>query len=293
MGSTTSSSTKSTLGSATPIAYLDHYLKLFLTRLKPTMRAGRGGIWYAADRKLTRREFSLAITGQKSLGLYAVSRQGNSLWTCLDVDDAESFKGLAALAFTLSDQDNILLERSRRGGHLWIFGPPTPWQQAQDYGRYLAASYGLKKVEVFPKGPGLSGVKAPASRHPRTGLCYPFLDPKTGEVLDDFQATILKLRQRPFPVVHYREEPHLFGNSEQVSPRPVKGMETDHLALCMEIERYTRLRHYAPTKAKGRCVFHDDRHPSLSVIDGYWRCWACGVGGGLSAFRKLAREKGL
>ncbi|MGI8483562.1 MAG: CHC2 zinc finger domain-containing protein [Thermomicrobiales bacterium] len=42
----------------------------------------------------------------------------------------------------------------------------------------------------------------------------------------------------------------------------------------------------------GRCPFHDDRHPSLSILGGFWRCWAgCGEGG-VNAFRALEKQRG-
>lgn len=36
----------------------------------------------------------------------------------------------------------------------------------------------------------------------------------------------------------------------------------------------------------GRCPFHSDKSPSLSVdpAKSYWRCWACGFGGDQVAF---------
>ena len=282
-----------------PNPYPNHYLKLFVNRVEPVMRASRGR-WYCDQSRLTRAELLHAITGQATLGLYAVSKRGKSRWLCIDSDTDDQFKGLAALALNLSDQDNLLLERSRRGGHLWLLCPPTPWEDVANYGHYLTMTYGLQKVEVFPKSAGLNGVRAPGSRHPRTGKVYDFLDPATGEVLRDIQATIMALTPRPLPRVLFHREAQISGDSGQLprqlsgKPRQFKEMETDHWELCREIEQYTTLRHYAPTKAKGRCPLHQpDRHPSLVVWDGYWACLSgCGKGG-LSAFRKRIKEHGL
>jgi hypothetical protein len=279
-------------------AYPARYFRLFINRIEPVMRSSRGK-WYCDQTRLKRAELQWAITGQASLGLYAVSKADRAKWLCLDADTDAAFRGLASLAATMSDQANLLVERSRRGGHLWLLCPPTPWEDVQNYGHYLALTYGLQKIEIFPKGPGLNGVKAPGSRHPKTGKVYEFLDPATGEVLRDSQATIMALKPQPLPRVLFHREAQVFGNSEQLPHQrsgesgQFKEMETDHWELCREIEQYTTLRHYEPTRAKGNCPLHDDRHPSLTVIDGYWRCWSgCGRGG-LSAFRKLVKEQGL
>jgi hypothetical protein len=196
-------------------AYPASYFRLFVNRIEPVMRSTRGR-WYCAQSRLTRAELLWAITGQASLGLYAVSKSGKSRWLALDGDTDQAFRGLASIAATMSDQDNLLLERSRRGGHLFILCPPTPWEDVQNYGHYLTMTYGLQKVEVFPKGPGLSGIKAPGSRHPRTGRVYAFLDSATGEVLTDIQATIMALKPQPLPRVLFHREAQPFGKTEQL-----------------------------------------------------------------------------
>ena len=33
------------------------------------------------------------------------------------------------------------------------------------------------------------------------------------------------------------------------------------------------------SKGKARCIFHSDRHPSMSFRNGRFRCWACGATG--------------
>ena len=33
------------------------------------------------------------------------------------------------------------------------------------------------------------------------------------------------------------------------------------------------------SKGKARCIFHSDRHPSMSFRSGRFRCWACGASG--------------
>ena len=281
------SATTSTCASAPSATFLDVYLKRFVNRVDVTMRFGRGH-WYHSQQPLSRSLLEQAIGGVATLGLHAVSKRGTCKWLCLDGDDTPTFRGLASIALTL-DADNVLLERSRRGGHLWLFCPPTPWQQVEAYGRYLVREYALQKVDRYPASGELRGIKAPMSRHPRTGKVYPFIDPKTGEVLRDSQAVIERLTPRPlprvrlYPSVRYRRAPVI----------------ADATGLVDLASRYTQLRHLGGDRYQARCPLHrPDRHPSFSIVSGYWRCWAqcCGEGrshGGVNALRARLRGKGL
>jgi len=71
-----------------------------------------------------------------------------------------------------------LLEPSRRGGHLWRFCPPTPWNHVRDYGVWLCDKAGIN-CEGFPKGAGRTGGKLPLTPHPKGGLLYPAIEPST------------------------------------------------------------------------------------------------------------------
>lgn len=268
--------------------YQRHYLKLFVNRVEPVMRATRGR-WFTDHCRLKAHELQWAITGEMSLGLYAVSKTGKSKWLCLDADTPESFSGLGSITATMTDQDNILLERSRRGGHLWFFCPPTPWEEVANYGHYLVMTFGLQKIEVFPKNPGLNGVKAPATRHPKTGLVYPFVDIQTGELHTDHRDVILALRPRALPRVFYREEP-----AREQRPLPFPAGAAKHGDLLREVERYTTLRHIRDDRYRGKCPFHGpDNNPSFGVSGIIWQCWTCGISGRLADFQRIVKERGL
>lgn len=47
------------------------------------------------------------------------------------------------------------------------------------------------------------------------------------------------------------------------------------------IEYYT---HQSPQHGKYLCVFHHDRHPSMTVKGTHWQCWSCGEHGDVIAF---------
>lgn len=255
--------------------------RLFINRTDGTLRASRDG-WHFDSTVLEQAEVSRALSGKQSLGVYAASETGLSRWVCLDADTDEGGQALLGLAQNL-DPRSTLFELSRRGAHLWWFCPPTPWRRAQGVGLALAQQAGIT-CEVFPKSQGRTGVRLPLTPHPGTREIYPVLDPNTGEL----KAVSALRRVRPETL------PQLAA-PEILNPRrrePVDG-GNQFGDLVREIEQVTRVRVYGPERAVGHCPFHDDRHPSLSVLGGFWRCWAgCGEGG-IGAFRALAHKKGV
>lgn len=257
----------------------DVWWRLFINRTDGALRRGRSG-WVYAPQRLTLYEVEAALRGQVSLGVYAADSTGLSRWLCLDADTDEGRLALAQVAARL-DPTCSLLELSRRGAHLWRVCPPTPWSQVRTYGEYLLEQVGLR-CEIFPKGPARTGVRLPATRHPRTGEIYPIIDPATGVIRE--RADLGRLVAQPLPELPHR-------------PQPNRRPATDYGSaafdqLRREVEQTTDLRHYGPERAVGCCPFHDDQHPSLSLLGGFWRCWAgCGEGG-LNAWRSLARKRG-
>ncbi len=269
-----------------------------MTQPCPVLRAAADGSWFSQRTKLTTVLLRNALKGETSLGLYSVSEAGTSKWACLDVDDDWDLPALAAALTALPSRSHVLAEVSRRGAHVWLFfARPVPWEDARRYGQRLMQTAGIT-CEVFPKGPTLSGVRAPFTRHPKTGSTYGFIDPTTGEHLPDSQATlraIVPLWLPPQPPV---EEPTFERRDPFASPLtlPVKSRSEQHRELVDEVQRYTRLKYIGPERLMGRCPFHDDRHPSFGIMGAYWQCFARCVTpphGGLNAFRARAREKGL
>jgi hypothetical protein len=194
-----------------------------------------------------------------------------SQWVCLDLDDHTQLTKLRAVVDRLLDPRQALLETSRRGFHLWLFVEPASWERVQAWGRYLANQVGLASIEVFPKGAGLNGVRAPLTPHPKGGRTYALIDVETGEMVDDPWPLLATRRRYHFPEIVPRV------NQAKAN---VSSGRTSHDELVQLIEQYTTLRHYGPERAVGRCPFHDDQHPSFSVLGGFWRCWAgCGEGG--------------
>jgi hypothetical protein len=249
--------------------------KRFVNRTDGTLRQSGNG-WHFEAQELTRPEVDAALRAHQSLGVYAADQNGFSRWLCLDADDAQGKDALQQLAIELNPTCTMF-EPSRRGAHLWWCCPPTQWERVRQVGHSLARQAGVA-CEVFPKGKGRNGVRLP----PKTGETYPIVDPLSGEIrsVEDLASLCVEpLPQIVVPQVVAADR-HVLGES--------RGSFAE---LWREVEQLTKLRQYGPERAIGHCPFHDDQHPSLSILGGFWRCWAgCGEGG-INAFR--ARARGL
>jgi len=257
----------------------DTWWRLFVNRTDGTLRR-KGDGWLFNSSELTQPELDAALHLRQSLGVYTVDQLGLSRWLCLDADTDEGKVLLAEIATSLNPA-STLFELSRRGAHLWWLCPPTPWQQVQAVGQSLLGNRAAD-CEIFPKGPGRNGVRLPLTRHPGTGQAYPVIDPATGEIRQPRDLVALETEALPHLAVP---------ETIDVARPPFENRPGDFMVLKAEVERVTRVRQYAPDRAVGRCPFHDDHRPSLSLLGGFWRCWAgCGEGG-VNAFRARVNAK--
>jgi hypothetical protein len=190
------------LDSETAGATLDlarRYCTLFVNRLAYTMqsiRPGDNGKHYyyrpKRDRRLTVGIIRNHLNGLVTIGLYSLNPQTQrSKWVAIDADYANALEDLLKLQWELH-QDGVdsALERSRRGGHLWIFmGQPLLAQQCRIYIYNLArrlrvpvkGAAGLAEgIEVFPRQDQLgpdefgNGIRGPLGIHRGAGKRYWF-----------------------------------------------------------------------------------------------------------------------
>jgi hypothetical protein len=62
------------------------------------------------------------LRGEITLGAYVLDQEGRARFLVLDADAAQAWERLGYLARELADEDvPSYLERSRRGGQLWLF----------------------------------------------------------------------------------------------------------------------------------------------------------------------------
>src|SRR5579872_5270926 len=145
------------------------YFDLFVNRLAYTVQShkpnGNGKHYYYRprnDRRLSPETVREHLNGQITIGIYALNpRTQRCKWVAIDADYENALQDLLKLQWELG-QDGVdaALERSRRGGHLWLFGEkPLLARDCRVYIYNLAKRLKLpvkgvglaEGIEVFPK----------------------------------------------------------------------------------------------------------------------------------------------
>ncbi len=251
--------------------------------------SGKKGSYFSKTMPITPPLIESALDSLIPFGVYAVSGAGTSRWICLDADSDALWPQLVTLARQLAPQGNVLLERSRRGGHLWFFHQVTTWDHAHAYGVQLAQDAVLEGIEIYPKFNELHGVRCPGTVHVKTGLVYPIIDPMTGEVLsiDEALATITPIILPAMELSTSAETAQDGAVSEGNSEKPDRSDE--FLDLVAELSRLTTVRVYRANHGSARCVWHDDHSPSLYIKGPRFHCLSakCGVFGDVHDVRRF------
>jgi hypothetical protein len=83
------------------------------------------GAYRRISEPLTPLQVTTHLQGKLTMGAYALDADSVAHWLVMDADDDEGWQGLIGLTRDLAEQGITgYLERSRRGGHLWLFTPP-------------------------------------------------------------------------------------------------------------------------------------------------------------------------
>src|SRR5438132_7414727 len=166
------------------------YFRLFVNRLAYTVQSHRpdskGKHYYYRPpdaRQLTRDTIREHLNGGITIGIYALNpKTQRSKWVAIDADYEDALDDLLKLQWELrQDGVDAALEKSRRGGHLWIFAAkPLLARHCRIYIYNLArrlrvpvkGGAGLAEgIEVFPRqdelGPGDfgNGIRGPMGIH--------------------------------------------------------------------------------------------------------------------------------
>jgi hypothetical protein len=224
--------------------------------------------------------------GELTAGFYALAPDNSVRWICLDADSADGLERLRDAWKALEAQKiSAYLEKSRRGGHLWIFFEDVSAQPARRL--ILGSVPRLEGVEVFPKQDRLdqdtqygSLVRGPLGIHKLTGQRYPFLDPiSLNPVSRSVVGTIeyLSFAQK-VPLTQVAEAKILLP-PETAEPSttlrrssaysPLQRLKQELGDPYEFISRFVEL----DERGRGHCPFHPpDRHPSFAVDRqrGFW-----------------------
>jgi hypothetical protein len=158
-----------------PASAVADYIRLFVNRRAYTLQSNRPHpestrhYYYRPKDKKTGQWLSLTpdtirrhLEGEITIGLYSINPATQcSKWVAIDADYEDSLTDLLRLSFYLwQDGVESALEKSRRGGHLWIFmAEPLPARDCRIYVCGLALRSGIpikggrhrEGIEVFPK----------------------------------------------------------------------------------------------------------------------------------------------
>jgi hypothetical protein len=248
------------------------------------------------------------VRGEITLGTYVLNQVSKVRFLVLDNDVEEGWKYLVECGLKLSE-DGIpaYLEKSRRGGHIWMFfREHMAGAEARTFAQSIVQKHQLHGFEIYPKqaeaGEGLGSlIRMPFGVHRLTGHRYGFFA-TNGEPLGRTLREQIDALQGP----HFVSEALLKSYKNSLPPpvpkaRPRRLREpTEHLSEKLKAQvtvlefvgRYVNLK---PNEsgAIGRCPFHDDQHPSFGVNDmeNYWHCFAGCGGGSIIDFWSLWRKK--
>lgn len=151
------------------------FVRLFVNRRAYTIQSMRphpisGRYYYfrpkasvqKMDLLLTAKVVNQHLSGQITIGLYSINpKTQRSKWIAIDADYEEALEDLLKLQWELhNDGIETALERSRRGGHLWIFAEsPLLSSACRIYIHNLSLRVGVpvkasgvtEGIEIFPK----------------------------------------------------------------------------------------------------------------------------------------------
>jgi len=265
------------------------------------------GRYVAVKQPLQQAYLHAHLRGEMTLGAYVLDEQSRSDFLVLDADDAPDWRRLQGMAWALKELGSAsYLERSRRGGHLWLFlDEPIAGREIREFGRGLLAHFGIEDIELFPKqdrlstGPG-SLIRLPFGVHQKSGRRYGFYNAEGEPLAATLREQIMALRApQTMPEAVFERFREMGAAPQKKSPiepptaslpRPYRDGESKPLSTQLKeavsvrqfVLRYVEL----SPKGLGLCPFHDDNVASFNVNDehNFWHCFACGEGGSIIDF---------
>jgi len=236
------------------------------------------------------------LRGEITLGTYLLDQESQARVLVFDADDEHSWERLGHLARKLAEENvPAYLEKSRRGGHLWLFlAQAVAGREARAFGLGLLAAHQIEGVELFPKQDRLAGgpgslIRMPFGVHWLTGRRYGFYSADGSPLAPTIREQIYALRAPEMVPEAAFEAYRSFMSPRPASavvkpPGALRGMVSEKIKARVTVLEFVS--QYVDLKttgsgAIGLCPFHDDHHPSFGVNDegNYWHCFA-GCGGG-------------
>ncbi|MGH2478050.1 MAG: TOTE conflict system archaeo-eukaryotic primase domain-containing protein [Ktedonobacteraceae bacterium] len=277
------------------------------------VQTSRGG-YARINRALRLADLADHLAGRVTIGTYLIDQVGRCAFAVLDADQENGLAVLASVGRELASEGATLhLERSRRGGHGWLFfEQAVPADRVRAWLAPIAARHGL---ELYPKQAAGAGVgsliRLPLGVHRKSGRRYPFLGADlqpVGRRASDVLAWLPTAARSGCPVVPVAADRQFPGNIPDApgrqdksfsktagTPYPsIRAWNAAHDPFSV-IGRYVAL----DRQGVGCCPFGEhhsgghDTHASFQVYQphqagGYcWLCHAGQCGGSLFDFLRL------
>lgn len=251
------------------------------------------GQYFSSKNEITVRHVISHLRGEITLAVYLLGEDGSAKFSVIDADGEEDLAKLVKVHETANIPS--YLESSRRGGHLWFFfEDKLNGKIAKNFGLEIAKKYQID-AEVFPKqahseGPG-SCIRLPFGIHRKSGERYPFIG--LGTWRDQLNALTHPRTIPTDQVMKYQYQEPVRRTFRLV---PHEAVDYEDLPLWEKVKRQITVKELIQEfvdlnpKGIGKCPFHDDVNPSLSVNEeeNYWNCFAgCGGGSVIDFWMKL------
>jgi hypothetical protein len=266
----------------------------FIQRWDMYPRQTDEGSYICVKKLLTQNHILAHLRGDITIGAYLLDEMSQARFIVIDADDQDQMTDLMRMARSLESHGlPSYLERSRRGGHLWLFFEEAiPGKDARIFGKGLLAAHDLPaKIELYPKqdalreGPG-SLIRLPFGIHrgdmKRYGFISPYGPPLAGRIRNQ-----IPLFFNPKTVSEAAfDEFWQIGQPESITPEFAPTEATGE-TLSQSIKEAITVQDFVgqyvelSPGGRGHCPFHEDQHKSFSVNaeENYWHCFA-GCGGG-------------
>lgn len=232
------------------------------------------------------------LTGQQTIGACLLDARSMTSRIVLDDDSEQGLDHLRELAQDFQHQGiPAYLERSSRGGHLWIHTPLLSGVDARRIGIHLLQTHNLttNDIELYPKQDALQAghvgslVRLPFGKHLKTGRFYGFVD-LDGHDLAERRRDQLTILAHPERISQQiidgllRAAPEI-KKTFQIHSSGIRHYRDDlppAVQIKQAISPYDFISQYVdldPT-GKGLCPFHDDHRYSFKVYADGWHCFA-------------------
>jgi hypothetical protein len=288
----------------TSLNQLHVFIETFVSRRNDFALQRNDGGYVRAGRAISPNEVHRHLLGAQTIGSYVIDEHGCCRYGVFDADSEDGLDILRRVQGQLAAEGVAShLERSRRGGHLWVFlAPPTRASAV----RAWLLPFCSAGVEFYPKqneGRGFGSlIRLPLGMHRLSGKRYPFVQWSQGCLVPVVQSVttsfewIASLERVTLPRLDTFNDAHEQSTCAPQEKSFSKTVATNtHLAIvssirawCAQQDPYMIIGHVVALNSRGQgcCPFgwHHangrDEHASFKVYapgapGGY--CWYCYV----------------